>query len=78
MDACLHVCVSNVCMPRASGGQKRALDHLDIKLQTVVRYQGMLGIEPGSSAEGPSAFNQELSLQSHREFFFFEIRFHTI
>jgi hypothetical protein len=44
-------------MRRASGGQKRVSDHLDIKLQTAVRYQGLLRLEPGSSAREPNAFN---------------------
>lgn len=35
-SVCLHVCMCTVFVPGAQGGQKKALDLLELELQTVV------------------------------------------
>lgn len=37
MGICLHVCLNTICMPGASGSQKKVSDSLKLKLQKVMR-----------------------------------------
>jgi hypothetical protein len=44
-----HICLHTTWKPHAQGGQKSALDPLQMELQTVVTAMWVLGIKPGSS-----------------------------
>lgn len=49
---CLHLCLHNICVPDACGGQKSALGSLELGVLVGVSCpMWVLGIEPRSSAK---------------------------
>lgn len=48
----VHICVTGV-----QGGKKRALDPLELELETVVNWYGVLKIKPSSSKRTVTACN---------------------
>lgn len=62
---CLRVCLCTRFVPGASGGQKRALDLLELELPAVMSHNMALGTKSWSSRKIISAFNQSI-LQTHK------------
>jgi hypothetical protein len=54
---CLHVCLCTMCMPVTYGGQERARDALELKLQTTMNQVWVSETKPGSSLRAVTAFN---------------------
>lgn len=46
---CLHLCLHNICVPDACGGQKRPLDHPELDLW-IILSQHMGSTKPGLPA----------------------------
>lgn len=56
--------MGTMCVPGAPGGQKRALDPMELELSVVVRHHvEVLGTASGSSRRADSALNPESSFQ---------------
>lgn len=60
MFACVYLHLSTTRMPGIYGGQKRALDPLELEFQSMVSYSGA---EPSPGEEQPVPLAAELSLQ---------------
>lgn len=60
MFACVYLHLSTTRMPGIYGGQKRALDRLELEFQSMVSYSGA---EPSPGEEQPVPLAAELSLQ---------------